>query len=113
MTPLKFTKRVLTALGFCSKDEHEQTKCFKIGQFITRLLVLFILIGIAFVPSLVFLLKHAHSMDIFILALIPIVAYGSAIFSYVTFFCNERKFNKTVHELNEIVTKRKLFNYFY
>lgn len=63
--------------------------------------------GMATIPSIIYLYLHAHDSETFIPALVPIVAYFSGFFTYASFLVNDELVGATVSDLDFIAATRK------
>lgn len=106
MTPLRYSRRILSFFGFCSMEPEN----FHIGLFLMRFYIIFSTIGMATIPTSVYLFLHADSTETVVFSMVPIAGFIMVCLSYVTFFTKDHVVDKTMHDLNEVFEKRKCEN---
>lgn len=105
MEPLSCTQKYLQVFGFCPNPDGTVDKIV----FLTRLIILYITILQALVPSICYPLFHSDEPDVFINSLIPIVGFIIVPISYVTFFLEDKSALITFSHIRSLVKERKNF----
>lgn len=106
MAPLDYNQKYLEIFGFCARQRHQNGSSIYV-TFATRFLMLFIIFGMAWSPSTVYLYLHSGDTDTFVSALTPIVAYFLVFASYLTFFCQDKVAINSFADIREMLNQRE------